>query len=155
MLVSSAPPASAALAQVLPSASPCPQAVTGLVTFAIDPSQPIAVKTSQSFLVALRVVADAGYSWRLRPPTQSAVVRYERVFMISDVSYTNADRPPRAPGGPPQFPMVGGESTQYFSFTVVAPGTATLIFDLYGPGKATAASTKTFAVSGSPNVPSC
>jgi hypothetical protein len=154
MLLSSVPPP-AAVAQVRPSASPCPQADTGLVTFAIDPSQPIGVKTLQSFLVALRVVADAGYSWRLRPATQSAVVRYERVFMVSDVSYTNADRPPRAPGGPPQVPMVGGESTQYFLFAVTAPGTATLIFDLYGPGKATAASTKTFTVSASPNVPSC
>jgi hypothetical protein len=141
--------------QVQPSASPCPQAVTGLVTFAIDPSQPIAVKTSQSFLVALRVVADAGYSWRIRAAAPSAVVRYDRAFVISDVSYLNADRPPRAPGGPPQIPMVGGESTQYFLYSVTAPGAATLVFDLYPPGKGTPESTKTFTVSASANVLVC
>lgn len=127
----------------------CPSAVTGLVTFAVDPSQTIAVKTAQQFIVALRGAADGGYAWRNRPPAAMSVVRFERSFNVADVEFANASRAPGAP------PTVGGANTQYFLYSVVGAGSATLTFDFFAPGGKTPEQTKAFAVATTPNVPNC
>jgi predicted secreted protein len=128
---------------------PCPSAVTGLVAFAVDPSQTISVKTAQQFIVALRGASDGGYAWRIRPPAASTVVRFERSFSVADIDFANASH---APGTPV---VVGGANTQYFLYSVVGAGSAMLNFDLFAPGGTTPQQTKTFAVAAAPNVLSC
>jgi len=145
--VPATPPAIAAPARA--TFPPCPSAVTGLVTFAVDPSQTIAVKTSQQFIIALRGATDGGYAWRNRPMAGSAVVRFERAFNIADVDFINASR---APGTPP---TVGGANTQYFLYSVVGIGSAKLNFDFFPPGGTAPQQTNTFAVAATPNVSTC
>ncbi|HEX3549151.1 MAG TPA: protease inhibitor I42 family protein [Candidatus Elarobacter sp.] len=128
-------------------ACPPPRRFTAV---AIDPVPPIDVNVTQHFIVAMRVVADAGYQWELvDAPDKLTSVRGEGSQLLSDVALQNLDRKPDTP------PAVGGAATQLFLFTATAPGSATLNFGLLRPGGTTPTRTVTYTVRVSPNVAVC
>ena len=152
-----APPPPAAPAPV-PDASPaaqpapfapCPSPRPAFATVATDPAPPVEVLTTQQFIIALRTVADGGDSWTLLSGTQKgSIVRSEGARTLNDTAFQNLDRP----GQPPQ---TGGNATELWLFTAVAPGTATLTFGLTQPGANAPTRTTTYTVRISPNVMVC
>ncbi len=98
----------------------------------------------------MRVVADAGYTWRLVDPlAATAPVRADGDQTVWDVAFDNLDR---KPGDPPK---VGGSATQMFLFSALSPGQAVLTFGQFGPGADKPDKTMTFNVRISPNVTVC
>jgi len=129
---------------------PCPSMRPRFATIAIDPTAPVSVNATQQFVVALRAVEDAGYSWRLvNAPKPNSVVQAEGMQSIGDVAFQNLAR---SAGTAPQ---MGGSATEMFLFTAGTSGTATLSFALFAPGAAAATQTVGFTVNVSPNVVIC
>ena len=145
-----------AIAQAAPP-SPPPQAAPApacavrprFVAVAVDPTPAIDVNTTQQFIVAMRVVADGGYQWRLVDPAPPPGVRAEGSQILSDVAFQNLDRKPDAP------PMLGGEATQLFLFTAMTPGPSTLTFGLFRPGGDAPTRSVAYMVRVSPDVAIC
>ena len=75
------------------------------------------------------------------------VLRSDGTRTLSDAAFGNLDRP----GQPPQ---TGGNATELWLFTALAPGTVTLTFALGAPGAAPSRTT-TYTVRISPNVIVC
>ena len=153
MLLSSGP---RSIAQATPVPAPpqvAPQPVCVVRRFtaiAVDPVAPVDVNTTQQFAIALRVVADAGFTWRLVDPlAANAPVRADGDQTLWDVALQNLDRKPGDP------PAVGGAATQLFLFTATNPGQTTLTLGSFGPGADKPDRTTTFTVRVSPNVAVC
>jgi hypothetical protein len=143
MIHSLPPPPPAVVAQVRATPAPCPTFAAGLVTFGIDPSQPVTVEQSQSFMLAMRGGAGASFllPYRMRVTPAGPIVTYVRSFTISDVTYVNADRAPGAPL------LADGPATQYFLFTATGIGTTTVTFDEFTVGNTTTPyATKTYTI---------
>ena len=136
-----------------PQVAPMPACPTPRPRFAaivIDPSADIHVGANQQFIVALRVVEDAGMSWRLAGIVEKpAPVKAEGMQSIWDVAMQNLDRKPGDP------PLVGGSATEMFLFTASGLGTATMTFGLFGPGADSPTRTVTFTARVSPTVSVC
>jgi len=136
-----------------PSAAPSLPACTvppRFAAIAVDPMAPVDVNTAQAFGIALRVVADAGYTWRLVDPLPAnGAIRAEGDQTVWDVAFQNLDRKPGDP------PVVGGAATQMFLFSAQQPGTATVTLGSFGPGADKPDRTMTFTVHVSPNVAVC
>jgi hypothetical protein len=108
------------------------------------------VSATQQFIVALRVVEDAGSSWRLAGITEKpAPVRSEGMQSVWDVGFQNLERKAG------DAPIVGGSATEMFLFTATGLGTATMTFGLFGPGADSPSRTVTFTARVSPNVMIC
>ncbi len=141
--------AAMALAAVVPMA-PCPSPRPRFATIAVNPATTVTAATIQEFGIALRATEDGGYRWRLQTvPATGAPARYDGEASLWDSAFTNLNRAPGAP------PMVGGQATEVFMFTAMAPGSAKLTFQLFGPGKSVAAQTTTYTVEVVPNVMVC
>jgi predicted secreted protein len=144
----SPPPAAAPAPQpatFAPCASPRPQ----FAALAVDPAAPLDVLTSQQFVVALRVASDSGFRWELLSGAgRGTIVRAEGTRTLVDIAFQNLDRP----GQPP---LTGGNATQLWLFTAVAPGTATLSLGLMAPGATAPERTMNYTVRISPNVAIC
>jgi hypothetical protein len=129
---------------------PCPTMRPRFATIAIDPAAPVSVNATQQFVVALRAVEDAGFSWRVvNAPKPNTITQAEGMQSVWDVAFQNLAR---SSGTAPQ---VGGSATEMFLFTAGAPGTAALDFGLFAPGAAAPTRTVTFTVNVSPNVVIC
>lgn len=141
-------PAPAAASQLAPLPT-CPSPRPPFAAIAVDPAPPVEVLTTQQFVIALRTVADGGDSWSLLSGTgKGSIVRSDGTRTLNDTSFQNLDRP----GQPPQ---TGGNATELWLFTAVAPGTATLAFGLMQPGATAPTRTTTYTVRISPNVMVC
>jgi hypothetical protein len=128
----------------------CPSPRPRFATIAIDPAADIHVSATQQFIVALRVVEDAGSSWRLAGITEKpAPVRSEGMQSVWDVGFQNLERKAG------DAPIVGGSATEMFLFTTTGLGTATMTFGLFGPGADSPSRTVTFTARVSPNVMIC
>ncbi|MEA2719054.1 MAG: hypothetical protein QOJ39_918 [Candidatus Eremiobacteraeota bacterium] len=149
-----APPAAAPAPTASPAArpapfAPCPSPRPPFATIATDPAPPVEVLTTQQFVIALRAVADGGDTWSLLSGAgKGSMVRSDGARTLNDVAFQNLDRP----GQPPQ---TGGNATELWLFTAVAPGTATLTFGLMTPGATAPTRTTTYTVRVSPNVMVC
>lgn len=142
------PPAAPA-PQVAPLPA-CPSPRPRFAAVAYDPSAEFSVNTTQQFVVALRVVEDAGASWRLAGIVEKpSPVRAEGMQSMWDVGFKNLERKAGDP------PSVGGAATEMFLFTATGLGTATMAFGLFGPGSDSPSRTVTFTVRVSPNVAIC
>jgi hypothetical protein len=140
----------AAIALAVAPMGPCPSPRPRFATIAIDPAKTLTAATIQEFAIALRATEDGGYRWRLQTvPAIAATVRYDGEAGVWDTSFTNLDR---APGSPP---MLGGQATEMFMFTAMAPGTAKLTFQLFGPGQTAPTRTTTYTVQVVPNIMVC
>ncbi len=142
------------IAQAPPPAQTAPQPVcvnpARFSAIAIDPMAPVDVNATQQFAVALRVVADAGFAWKLVDAlAANAPVRAEGDQTLWDVALQNVDRKSGDP------PAVGGAATQLFLFTAAAPGQTTLTFGSFGPGAVAPDHTMAFTIRVSPNVAIC
>lgn len=127
----------------------CPSPRPAFAALAIDAAPPIEVLTTQQFVVALRTASDGGYGWRLlNAPAKASIVRADGTRTMNDIAFGNLDRP----GQPPQ---VGGNATELWLFTALAPGTAALNFGLMAPGSDTPTRTTTYTVRIAPNVMVC
>jgi len=128
----------------------CPSPRPRFAAIVIDPTADIHVSATQQFIVALRVVEDAGSSWRLAGITEKpAPVRSEGMQSVWDVGFQNLERKAG------DAPIVGGSATEMFLFTTTGLGTATMTFGLFGPGADSPSRTVTFTARVSPNVMIC
>lgn len=140
----------AALGLAVAPLPPCPSPRPRFATIAIDPAKTVTAATIQEFGIALRATEDGGYQWRLQNAAAgAATVRYDGEAGVWDAAFTNLNR---APGSPP---MVGGQATEIFMFTGMAPGTVKLTFQLFGPGQTVPTQTMTYTVQVVPNVMVC
>jgi len=129
--------------------APCPSPRPPFATIAVDPAPPVEVLTTQQFVIALRTVADGGDSWSLLSGAgKGSIVRSDGNRTLNDAAFQSLDKP----GQPPQ---TGGNATELWLFTAVAPGTATLTFGLMTPGATAPTRTTTYTVRISPNVTVC
>ena len=140
----------AALGLAVAPMPPCPSPRPRFATIAVDPARTVTAATIQEFAIALRATEDGGYQWRLQMiPAIAPAVRYDGEAGVWDAAFTNLDR---APGSSP---IVGGQATEVFMFTAMAPGSATLTFRLFGPGQSVPTKTTTYTVQVIPNVMTC
>jgi predicted secreted protein len=148
----------------LQAPSPAPSPAMRPATFAPCPTPPprffavltemttgaVTVPAATQFEIALKMNPSTGYGWRM---TASPGVRADGSQYVGD---NELQTPAPASGGVPAFPMVGGGGTQLWLFTAMQPGTATITFTLYPPGRGLPAVRKaTFTVRIAPNVAVC
>jgi predicted secreted protein len=123
---------SPARATFAPCPTPRPQFFTVLTE---GTSKPVDVPASKQFVVALKSNPSTGYRWALTAPPSGGFVRSDGSQFVSDNAYNTP--PPSRPGQVPAPLMVGVGGTELWLFSALQPGTSTLSFALYPPGRDT------------------